>query len=236
MEALELGSDLLIFDEDSTASNFLVRDATMKTLVPDEPITPLVARARDLVEQTGATIALVCGSSSAFLREADVVVQMERYKMRDVTRAAKELVAQQPAPGLPDPALFSVAAQAAWLRTVRLPSLEPRGKVSTRHRFLVQYGDETLDLHAVPQLVHASQTRAIETVLRQWAQPDGLLGRQGMSGAPVAHLRELVDTLERLVEEHGVDALQSAGRHDGFLARPRRVDLGAAGTYCDLCK
>lgn len=217
MEALELGTGLAIFDEDSTASNFLVRDTTMQTLVPDEPITPLVVRARDLVQHMGATIVLVCGSSSAFLSEADVVVQMERYRMHDVTVKAKELAP----PPQRQPSVFQHVEPR---RLLHLASLEPRGKVSTRGAFQVQYGDETLDLHAVPQLVTPSQTRAIEAVLRHWAQ-----GRHAQG--PAVPLRALVDELDAQITAHGVDILQEPGRLDGFLARPRRVDLGAAGKY-----
>lgn len=224
MEALELGTDLAIFDEDSTASNFLVRDTTMQKLVPDEPITPLAVRARDLVASTGVTIVLVCGSSSAFLAEADVVVQMERYHMHDVTAKAKALVDAAP-PARREPSVFTPGRAR---RAVRPASLEPHGKVSTRGLFQVQYGDEVLDLHAVPQLVSTSQTRAIETALRQWAQGQH---QRGAGGGAWVGVRALVDALEASINEEGLDVLQEHGRLDGFLARPRRVDLGAAGMY-----
>lgn len=220
MESLELGADLLLFDEDSTASNFLVRDATMQALVPNEPITPLVVRAASLVRDTGATIVLVCGSSSAFLPTADVVVQMDRYRLRDVTSKAQELAA---APVLDTQAVsFGRDAQAQWRRRVRLASLEPNGKVTTRHRHLVQYGDETWDLQAIPQLVHVSQTRAVEQTLRQSAN--------GAGSQPVPSVRTWLDAFEAKIENEGIDALQVPGRHDGFLARPRRMDVGAACT------
>lgn len=226
MEALELGTDVVILDEDTTASNFLVRDAAMQALVPNEPITPLAVRARDVVEHTGLTMVLVCGSSSAFLSAADVVVQMDAYRMLDVTARASE-VAQGVAACAP-PRGASVFGGARAERAVGLASLAAHGKVATRGAFQVQWGDETLDLHAVPQLVTPSQTRAIEAVLRHWAH-----GRLA-PGAGRVPLRALVDALEAHMDKHGVDVLQDYGRLDGFLARPRRVDVGAAGMYTQL--
>lgn len=42
VEALELGADTLLFDEDTCATNFLIRDARMQKLISADPITPLV--------------------------------------------------------------------------------------------------------------------------------------------------------------------------------------------------
>jgi len=231
MEALELGAELLVFDEDTTASNFLVRDNTIAELVPQEPITPLVARAQHLVKSVGVTMVLICGASSAFLPSADVVVQMDAYQMVDVTTRAKEVCAAHHveaamAPDTP----FEASRAPARTRRVLLSSLAPRGKMSTRTRTVIQHGDENIELHAVPQLVHVSQTRAIEALLRQWSEEQELLGMQGLGSDKAPTLCALVDTLATLIEQGGIDVLQSPGRIDGFLARPRRLDIGAART------
>lgn len=211
MESLELGADLLVLDEDTTASNFLVRDYAMQLLVPNEPITPLVTRARALVNTTGASILLVCGSSSSFLYEADVVLQMDRYVMKDVTQRAKELCQSINVNSVPtsDPSSFSNSRK----RMVGFPL--PQVRTTTQHRHLIQFGDHALDLSSTPQLVHKSQTRAIETILRRW-----------MSASP-ASLCTIVDQLYDDMEKSGLDALQERTT-DGFLARPRRLDIGVA--------
>lgn len=211
MESLELGADLLVLDEDTTASNFLVRDYAMQLLVPNEPITPLVARARTLMNTTGASILLVCGSSSSFLSEADVVLQMDRYVMKDVTQHAKELCKSMNVNPVPTSDLSSF--QNLCNRTVGFPL--PQVRTTTQHRHLIQFGDHALDLSSTPQLVHKSQTRAIETLLRRW-----------MSSSPVS-LRSLVDQVHDDMEKSGLDALQERST-DGFLARPRRLDIGIA--------
>ncbi|WFC99082.1 hypothetical protein MYAM1_001819 [Malassezia yamatoensis] len=221
MEALELDSELIILDEDSSASNFLVRDKIMADLVPDEPITPLVARARDLVQHTGTTVMLVCGSSSAFLSEADVVVQMDHYRLKDITAKAKQHVAKAQPVSYHDKEF----AKRRTERMVKIRSLEPNGKVSTRGTSQIQYGHDLLDLQAVPQLTSTSQTRAIEAVLKQWSRANHLPNDQANNSCS---LQELVKTLDKRLDEQGIDVLQEYARLDGFLARPRRVDLAAA--------
>lgn len=211
MEALELGADLLVLDEDTTASNFLVRDSTMQSLVPNEPITPLAVRVRALIERTGVSIVLVCGSSSALLPEADVVLQMDSYVMKDVTEHAKDVCKETHVLSQSDADAQPFAARKS--RTLALPL--PSVKTSTPQRSLIHIGEHALDLSSVPQLVHKSQTRAIETLLRRW-----------MNGEPHS-IRELVDTVDKNIESQGIDALLQT-RIDGFLARPRRMDIGIA--------
>jgi len=240
MEALELGSDFVLIDEDSTATNFLVRDALMHRFVPQEPITPLVERARDLVTQTGATLFLVCGSSSSFLPIADTVVEMNKYEIRDVTDKVKPVALEAYAsqmPAAPSKApLFDKSALHTAARSVQLRSLPPPGKSSTRNQFTIQLADgQVLDLRAIPQVVHPSQTRALETLFRGWLNSSSNALGAHLGEASVAQgmmdVRRMVDELDRLFEQVGLDVIQADGRFDGFLARPRRVDIGFARTY-----
>lgn len=88
VEGMEAGSRLFLLDEDTSATNFMVRDAFMQKVVsPDkEPITPFLSRARELYEQAGISTILVAGSSGAFFHIADTVIQMDRYKPVDITK------------------------------------------------------------------------------------------------------------------------------------------------------
>ncbi|WFD31051.1 hypothetical protein MSPP1_002081 [Malassezia sp. CBS 17886] len=232
MEAREIGAELLLCDEDSTASNFLVRDAAMQELVPVEPITPLVARAKELVDQTGSTLVLVCGSSSAFLPLAHAVLQLDAYRMLDVTERVQQVLATHQvdmvsASAAPD--LFAPDTQSRRARELVLGSLAPPGKTSTRSRILIQYGaDQELSLRTIPQLVHTSQTRAIESLLRRWGEGTDLVVKQGLAPAPAIGLRPLVTSLGALMSRDGVEVIMEAGRQDGFLARPRAIDVAAA--------
>ena len=95
-EALEAGCKTLLIDEDSSATNLLVRDQRMQSLVRNEPITPLVAKARSLFDQEGASIIIVVGGLGDWLSVADHVVVMENYAPRSITAEAKIVVQQFP--------------------------------------------------------------------------------------------------------------------------------------------
>ena len=92
VEAIESGTSLLLIDEDTSASNFMVRDLLMESVVSRscEPITPLIHRIRKLYEDWGISSILVAGSSGAFFEKADCIIQMDRYKPLEITAFAKE--------------------------------------------------------------------------------------------------------------------------------------------------
>ena len=98
IEGMESGSRLFLLDEDTSATNFMVRDAFMQRVVrmDHEPITPFLARARDLYEKAGISTILVAGSSGAFFHIADTVIQMDQYVPLDITKKAKELCKEFP--------------------------------------------------------------------------------------------------------------------------------------------
>ena len=98
VEGIEAGSQLFLLDEDTSATNFMVRDAFMQKVVsPDqEPITPFLARARELYEKMDISTILVAGSSGAFFHIADTVIQMDQYEPVDITQKAKDLCREFP--------------------------------------------------------------------------------------------------------------------------------------------
>ena len=98
VESMEAGSRLILLDEDTSATNFMVRDAFMQQVVSPEkePITPFVSRAVELYEKAGMSTILVAGSSGAFFHIADTVIQMDCYVPVDITEKAKQLCGQFP--------------------------------------------------------------------------------------------------------------------------------------------
>ncbi len=92
VEAMESGSRLLLIDEDTSASNFMVRDALMQQVIApaDEPIMPLAERIRELYDSYGISMVIVAGSSGAFFGKADRILQMKKYSPLDITAFAKE--------------------------------------------------------------------------------------------------------------------------------------------------
>lgn len=99
VEGLEAGARLFLVDEDTSATNFMVRDALMQKVVArdKEPITPFVERVRDLYERAGVSTVLVAGSSGAFFAVADRVIQMDCYRAFDITDRVRKVCAEHAA-------------------------------------------------------------------------------------------------------------------------------------------
>ncbi len=220
VEALEAGATALLVDEDTTATNFMIRDRRMQALVPKavEPITPFVDRVRQLHASHGASCVLVIGGSGDYLEVADTVVAMRDYRALDVTEEAQAVVA-----AFPTGRLVEVPGTVPALPH-RLPaarSIDPRHgrrevhvKVHGTRR--VRLGTTDLDLTAIEQIVSTAQTRALALAL--------VHARQLMDGE--RSVPEVLDGVMEAVGQHGLDVLDA--RHVGDLAAFRRHELAAA--------
>ena len=220
VEALEAGARGLLIDEDTAATNFMIRDARMRRLVPgaQEPITPFIDRVRQLREERGVSSVLVVGGAGDYLDVADCVIRMDAYQPRDVT--AQEVAAAQPLGGA---APRAPGAWPAGAPRVPLPeSLDPRrGRRPERVRAFktraIEFGHEEIDVSLLYQLVDAAQCRMIGDLLLRLAR--GLCdGRRG--------LPRILAALDGELQTHGLDSLAQAGFGD--RARPRRFEVAAA--------
>jgi predicted ABC-class ATPase len=221
MEALESGATALLVDEDTAATNFMIRDRRMQALVPRErePITPFIDRVRELFEDRGVSSVLVLGGSGDYLDVADTVIAMTGYLPEDVGERAGEVAREFPTGRIPEaPGPFPESPP-------RIPvarSVDPsRGRRSVRIRVRgedeIQFGRSDIDLAGVDQLVSWAQTRAVAEGL--------LLARERFMGEAVA-VPELLDRVMATLAEEGLDPL---GRGDsGELALFRRHELAAA--------
>lgn len=92
MESLEAGAKVLLIDEDTSATNFMIRDELMGQVIKKEkePITTFSERVRWLYTDCGISTILVVGSSGVFFSAADTVIQMDTYRAFDITTQAKE--------------------------------------------------------------------------------------------------------------------------------------------------
>jgi len=202
VEAIEAGAGTLLVDEDTSATNFMIRDRRMQELVPKsaEPITPFVDRVSSLHRDRGINTVLVLGGSGDYLDVADLVIRMRDYAPEDVTLRAHEVADHFPTGRVPE---GSRTEHAPSGRRVRRSSIDPRkGKravhVKTPHLHTISIGTETIDLAAVEQLMHRGQTRALALALAQIATMD----------APDAvTISEILDLTERRLGEGGLDAL-----------------------------
>lgn len=165
IEGLEAGSRLFLIDEDTSATNFMVRDEFMQEVISreKEPITPFLERARDLYEKAGVSTILVAGSSGAFFYIADQVIQMDAYRPVDITERVKELckahrAPRTQAPGFVIPA-FDQAFKAGKTSGATKPASTGRvyaekygrgrgGRNADRAENREEYGDQSADQSA----------------------------------------------------------------------------------------
>ncbi|MCL6516284.1 ABC-ATPase domain-containing protein [Alicyclobacillus sp.] len=223
MEMIEAGASVFLIDEDTSATNLLVRDARMQALVAKsaEPITPYIDRARQLYDEYGVSTVLVVGGLGDYLDIADCVIKMEQYVPYDVTREAKRIASEMPS-GRKAEGGTSIGR---IRERVPLPeSLNSqrgaKAKAVARGRHVVQYGTTDVLLHALEQLVDDSQTRAIAAALL-YMERKGWLGEQRT-------VRELLERMEDQWDKQGLGSMSFRQGHPGELARPRRYELAAA--------
>ncbi|KAL4432541.1 hypothetical protein ABPG77_000478 [Micractinium sp. CCAP 211/92] len=229
-EALEAGARTLLVDEDTSATNFMIRDARMQELVSGdkEPITPFICRLPALAAR-GVSCVLVIGGSGQYFDVADTVICMDSYVPTDVTEAAQAISRRHAGAGgrLPRHDEYGEVTPRVLLSVHSRPLArggERDLRVKTRTRSCIQLDQDELDLSAVGQLVEVSQTRAIADALLRLRRQ---LGEGGGGAARGRSLAQLLDLLEAGMDEQGVDSL--AGRSKpGNLARPRRFELAAA--------
>ncbi len=219
VEAIAAGARTLLFDEDTSATNFLIRDRRMQRLVPadSEPIVPLVDRVRELYERLDTSTVLVAGGSGDYFDVADTVLRLDHYRVADATEAARAIAAEIPTGRETDAAPLSPDFGRRIVLLTSFGSREKPSKVRATGPRAITFGKRELDLGALEQLVDASQTTALAEALRI-VRNDFADGHR-----TIEELAELVCT--RIADE-GLDCLTR--RPTGGLATFRRVELCAA--------
>ncbi|GAB4245440.1 MAG: ABC-ATPase domain-containing protein [Acidobacteriota bacterium] len=221
MEAVEAGADLLLLDEDTSATNFIIRDARMQALVHKdrEPITPFIDRVRELYEQFGVSTIMVMGGSGDYFDVADHVIMMDAYRPREVTRQAKEVAQAYPTKRRVERETPLTAPQPRHPAAASFDASRGRRevKIDVKGLATIVFGRHAIDLSAVEQLVDPSQTRAIGQALI-------LLANQ-CSRSRLA-VSELLTWLEEQLDRRGLDVL--VPYKVGNLARPRMLEVAAA--------
>ncbi|KAL1950859.1 hypothetical protein VTO73DRAFT_8 [Trametes versicolor] len=218
-QAIELGADTLLFDEDTCATNFLIRDRRMQRLIAADPITPLVYKActvRAMLADHSCSSILVIGGCGDYCDVADLVLEMRDYRCFDITAAAKQIAREIPSAVSEHEARHFGTVRPRNLQTKSLPSRDT--KTTVRKRTAIEIGGEILDLSAIALLAHDSQTRAIAAALKHIHH----------TSTPHAHLHEVLQDLDASLDSAGLGALSQEDRIDGFLARPRPLELGMA--------
>ena len=234
IESVEAGAKLLLIDEDTSATNFMVRDELMAKVVSGdkEPITPFISRIRDLYEKAGVSTILVAGSSGAFFHVADTVVQMDKYIPVEITEKAKKAASaiesssgfsQDSAPGTAStPADVYRAPGFSLPAALRIPSknnaLLREGRVKTKvlsnNSFLLSHDE--VDLRGLEQLVDREQVAALSQILK-YMELHLVDGR--------TPFEEVVDRILALIDSRGLEELFDGSTVRCGLASVRRAEI-----------
>ncbi len=217
VEALEAGATVLLLDEDTCATNFMIRDRRMQALVAKErePITPLIDRVRQLYTDYGVSTVLVMGGSGDYFDVADTVIALDNFQPQVVTATAKAIAAQYATGRQPEGGTLTEPFGGRIILPDSL-QLSDRKPYKARDLDELVLGREQVDLGAVEQLVEMGQIRAIGSAL--------VYARQHLLNGRIT-LAELLDQVMSAIASQGLDSLSPFPRGD--FAQFRRTELAA---------
>lgn len=219
IEAMEAGTSLMLIDEDTSATNFMIRDELMQRVVnrDSEPITPFIDRVQELFTQYHISTILVAGSSGSYFHKSDCILQMDHYLPKDITEFAKQEAAAFPIPN--DPVKPCTAP--SFHRIVKSDfnfKKNDRIKLKTQGRDSVLINKETIDLRYVEQLADSEQLSALG-ILVKYAQLHIFDGKKTLS--------EAVEELCRMLDKKGLPAVCEGSYVPCGYAVPRKQEIFA---------
>jgi predicted ABC-class ATPase len=216
-EALEVGTSLFLVDEDTSATNFMIRDERMRELVRKEPISPFIDLVRPLHRTLGVSTVVVVGGVGDYLDVADRVILMEDYEPSDATPQAREVTSKFP----PRAPVGDKDIRPPKGRRVRASSIDlRRGRREIAHGRglrVIEFGRERVDLSYLEQLAEAGQTQAIARVIGEFA-----------AAGESRRVKEVVEEALDSIVENGLDFLGNFRGHPGELSLPRAHEVAAA--------
>lgn len=217
IEAIESGTSLFLIDEDTSATNFMIRDKLMQRVVSrhQEPITPLIERIRYLYDSHGISSVLVAGSSGSFFHTADHIIQMENYRPKDITEAAKTAAKDFPAVSIPKEAPHFPDFVRCFSPNKRLLG-DRRVKIKVFGKDSVSINKETIDLRYVEQLADSEQTASLGYAFL-YAQLHIMNGKKTLG--------QVADEIMEQIRRHGLIFISGSSYPRTGLAMPRKQEI-----------
>lgn len=222
MEALEMGSELLLVDEDTCATNFMIRDEKMMQLVATEkePITPFVHKVKPLYTDKGVSTILVIGGSGDYFSVADHVLMMDCYDCYEVTLKAKEICESETRSSK---VKIEDSQQEAFGSIVnRYPNpdaFDTHQRVAVRAQTVISYGDVDLSLAGLEQIVSPLQTETIARAMKMVPQ---------LSPKGDKTLLDVLQSFDERIENEGLMEVLAPGQFHGGMAKIRKFELAGA--------
>lgn len=221
IEALEVGTGLLLIDEDTSATNFMIRDARMQRLVAKdkEPITPFIDKVQKLYDEHKVSTILVVGGSGDYFDVAHLVIMMDEYVPKDVTSEAREIARANP--GIREGGNTEGFGRVSHRAVLKSSFPEgPKGRdVKAKGLSTVLYNRSQIDLSYVEQLVDSSQTTCIAVMMEYLIK--NVINNE-------LTLSEASGILYKQIGNNGIDSISPYTGHPGNLALPRKYELAAA--------
>lgn len=229
IEAIEAKSQVLLIDEDTSATNFMVRDELMQRVIQKdkEPITPFLERARDLYEKAGISTILVVGSCGSYFYIADQIIQMDNYCPVDITEKTRKLLKEYKKPDC-EAEGFALPSEKRSISfgsfVVRRKNYRGTGMVEEHEKLKVMgreslmLGKEQLDLRYLEQLADREQTQTLGYLLKY--------AKEQYSGK-TTDLTALMESLIRKLEKEGIGSVSGQKEIPAGMAMPRRQEIYA---------
>lgn len=221
VEAIEAKAKVLLIDEDTSATNFMIRDDLMQRLVSKEkePITPFIEIVKPLYKQRDISTILVIGSSGDYFDVADTVIQMDNYGTKDVTKEAKALMRGEINKRIKEKDIFININLDRKLQKGTIESTYKGVKIKTMGLSNISINNENIDLRAVEQLVDNEQLNAIGAIMK-WIEENRM--NKNLT------LEEAVNEAYLEVIRNGLISIDKIKGGSGSLALPRKQEIMAS--------
>lgn len=219
VEAMEAGCMTLLMDEDTSATNFMIRDELMQRVVnrESEPIIPFIDRVEELFRVYGISTILVAGSSGAYFHKADCILQMKQYEPVDITELAKNEAAAYPIVTAPEKEHRALEENRVAKPDMSLRN-DDRMKLKVMGKDGFSFNRETVDLRYVEQLTDTEQLAALAYLLK-YAELHLFDGKK--------NLKDVVEKLEQKLMTEGLAAVCESSYVPTGLAMPRKQEIFA---------
>ncbi|MGM0368429.1 MAG: ABC-ATPase domain-containing protein [Actinomycetota bacterium] len=224
IEALECRADLLLLDEDTSATNFLIRDEIMQKIVAKEkePITPFIDQVRNIYDKFRTSTVLVMGGAGDYFEVADNVILMDSYLPHIVTSDAKDIISKRKDVRKKEsPQTFKDITKRIPLASSINPYKGRKKKIKSRGLDNIMFGFEKIDLSSVEQIVDPSQVNSISNIISY------ALYKKYFDGEHTIY--QVLGKVFEDIKKNGLEVISPfKNQHPGSYALPRIFETAAA--------